>query len=369
MGSSSIELFEWNRQDVMKKRLPNKPAWASLANQSGSLPLTGMRLAHAVVKADFLIARNYVLPSVGFLLQMDQIIDFGSSANLRLLRGASSILNDVSQTSLTGRVGQGLSLLFAESRGYDFVGHLGSDASVLAHLAALGRRRAADFMFEDSTGDRMILESKATFSLQTNECSSVKTVLRQALKEQVDPWMGVVTPSPSKGFAVYSCLRETDNVTPSALVFVDPPGQKGSIQVELPSDWVRRQNYAAWLRVMGLRDAAVRLRSASEFSKIEGKPTETRMRIVTVQGRNFAVLRAVERPLSFRGTRFSVGMDVDALRAVSNAIQGSPDALIEYSPLRRDDVVRGAPMSILSDGTIFGLAPLKDFAGTEDFLL
>src|SRR5688572_16830671 len=99
MGSSSIELFEWNRPNVMMKRLPNNPVWSSFATHFATLPVTGIRLAHAVVKADYLIARNYALPSLGFLLQMDQIIDFGSSTNLRLLPGASSILNDVSQTS------------------------------------------------------------------------------------------------------------------------------------------------------------------------------------------------------------------------------------------------------------------------------
>lgn len=369
MRRSSIELFEWKREHVMKKRLPNKPDWAGLTTRSGSLPLTGIRLAHAVVKADYLIARNYALPSLGFLLQMDQIIDFRSSANLRLLNGASSILNDISQSSLTGRVGQGLSLLFAESQGYDFVGHLASNASVLAHVAASGSKRVADFMFENSAGDRMILESKATFSLHTNECSSVKTVLKQALKEQVDPWMAIVTPSPSKGFAVYSCLREMGNATPSSIVFVDPPGQKGGIQIELPLDWVRRQNYAAWLRVMGLRDAADRLRSASESAKIDRGPQEIGMRIANIQEREFAILWSIERPLAFLHTRFCIGVDAKALRAVSAAIQGSPNALLDYSPLRPDDVDREAPMSILSDGTIFGLISREDFAGAENFLL
>lgn len=94
MGPSAIDLYEWKRADVLKKRLSNKPLWSHLATSVGILPFTGIRLAHAVVKADYLIKRNFALPSLGFILQMDRIIDFGSSANIKLMPGASSILAD-----------------------------------------------------------------------------------------------------------------------------------------------------------------------------------------------------------------------------------------------------------------------------------
>jgi hypothetical protein len=369
MGSSSIELFEWSRPTVMMKRLPNNPMWSSLTIHQGALALTGMRLAHAVVKADYLIARNFALPSLGFLFQVGHILDLASHGNLRLLSSASSILNDVSQTSLAARVGQGLSLLFAQSRGYDFVGHLASNASVVAFLTTSGHERVADFLFEDRVGERMILESKATFSLQSNECSPVKRVLRKALLEQVDPWMGVVVPSANKSFAVYSCLRETGWTAPSSISFVDPPERKDDVHLELPRDWVRRHNYAGWLRVMGLPDAANRLWDTPDMPKPKSDAAEVRFRIGVLRGRKFALWMLPLPHYRRGGTGFCIGVEVEALRRVSAAIQGSSDMLLAYRPENEPDEQLSAALSIFGDGTIFGFAKDLEFAGSERFLL
>ena len=334
--------------------------------QAGILPLTGIRLAHAVVKADYLIKRNYALPSLGFLLQMDQIIDFGSSSNLRLMPGASSILADVTQSSLAGRVGQGLSILFAEARGYYFLGHLRSDPTVLTHLATTGSERVADFLFEHDDCSRMILESKASFTLEDNACTPIKRTLKKALSEQVVPWMGIVTPTPSKGYAPYSCLREVGNSTRSALIFVDPPGTAGEgPPVKLPEDWARRQNYAGWLRATGLPDAAGRLR-ASPDTKMAGEPIAVPMAVVAIGGKRYGVLTSFDRLPSMR---FAIGIEVDALRAISAAIAGSPAKLLEYQPQRREEGEQTEPLSILSDGTLFGLVHRKSFEQFEMFRL
>jgi hypothetical protein len=364
MRAHSIEVFEWDRADVMLPRLPRDPIWSTYATSANALPVTGMRLAHSVVKADYLIARNYALPSLGFLLQMDEIMDFRTSGNLRLLPGASSILNDVSQTGLAARVRQGLSLLFAEQQGYAFVGHLASDPWVLSYVSTFGRQRVADFLFEDSAGDRMLLESKATFSLQNNECSRVKSVLKQALREQVDPWMGRIAPTPAKGFAIYSCLREAGNPTPSSITFVDPPPGKDDSPIELPSDWAKRHNYGGWLRAMGLRRAASRLRGDEENA---GEPENIRFRLAHIGARQFAVLPPWLGRREYAG-QIAIGIDVAALRAISAAIQGAPDALLEYRPAALPETSVNA-QSILNDGTIFGLIDASSFDGVENFRL
>jgi len=364
MRAHSIEVFEWDRADVMLPRLPKNSIWSTYATKVNALPLTGMRLAHAVVKADYLISRNYALPSLGFLMQMDEIMDFRAPGNLRLLPGASSILNDVSQTGLAARVGQGLSLLFAEQQRYRFVGHLASDPSVLAYASAFGRQRVADFLFEDSAGNRMLLESKATFSLQNNDCSRVKSVLKQALREQVNPWLGRITPPPAKGFAIYSCLREAGNSTPSSITFVDPPPGKDDSPIELPSGWTKRHNYAGWLRAMGLRRAASRLRGEGESS---GEPESVRFRLAHIGARQFAVLTPwLGRPAF--SPQIVIGIDVAALKAIGAAIRGAPDALLEYRPTDFSESPSNA-ISILNDGTIFGLIDARSFNGTESFKL
>jgi len=140
-GSSSIDVFEWQRADVMKKRLPNNPQWCEFASPKAKLLFSGWDLAHAVVKTDFLVERNLILPGIGFLLQMDQVLDFPPPSNLRHAPGAANVLNDFTQTSVTGPVGQGLSMLFAHSRGYAFVGHLGSDAAVRAYQSSQVRNK------------------------------------------------------------------------------------------------------------------------------------------------------------------------------------------------------------------------------------
>lgn len=369
MGRTSIDLHEWQRASVVMARLPRNASWSDHANCAGSMSFSGINLAHAVAKADYLIVRNYALPSLGFLLQVDQIIDFSSRSNLRLVPGAPSVLNDVTQSSLIGRVGQGLALLFAASLGYPFVGHLASDPNVISHLPSLDNVRVADFLLENAAGGRIIVESKATFSLAENKCTPVKAVLKKALLEQVDPWMSIVKPSPAKGYVMYSCLREAGSGTPSAITFVDPPEQKAEFQIEFPEEWVRRHNYAAWLRVMGLRGAADRLRGNSEQPKTIADAPTTRFRRVRLNDRDFLVLASLDRLEGFPDKRFAIGIDRSALQMVSKTIHGSAGALLEYVPQPFRAADEDVPLSIFPDGSLFGLVDAKQFEGAEDILL
>lgn len=58
-------------------------------------------------------------------------VDFQSAANLSLVSGSPATLNDFTRTSLSGRLAQGLSILFAHENDYCLVGHLASDPAVL----------------------------------------------------------------------------------------------------------------------------------------------------------------------------------------------------------------------------------------------
>ncbi|MHA6766757.1 hypothetical protein [Sphingobium ummariense] len=157
----SLEVYEWDRVDVEKSRLPNGPSWAALTQPRAPLTFSGWDLVHAAVRMDYLVKRNYLLPGFGFLLGMDQLVDFSAGTNLRLVDGAPATLNDFTGRSLSGRLGQGLSLLFAHDQGYSFAGHLASDPLVQSHVATLPgkKRKVADFLFETVASDRMILGS------------------------------------------------------------------------------------------------------------------------------------------------------------------------------------------------------------------
>lgn len=165
-GRKSVEVYEWDRPDIVNNKLADHAAWTDVTSPRADLEFTGWSLAHAVVRADFLISGHYGLAGIGFLFQIDRIVDFTAGRNLRLQPGAANALNDVSKTSMIGRVGQGLSILFADQRHYNFLCHLAFDPSVAASLKANKNQEVADFLFENDAGDRMILESKATFTLQ-----------------------------------------------------------------------------------------------------------------------------------------------------------------------------------------------------------
>ncbi|MCJ2183697.1 hypothetical protein MTR62_13500 [Novosphingobium sp. 1949] len=358
-GTQNIEVYEWAAKDVRKPRLPNGPVWDNLATSRSTLHFTGWDLAHAVVKADYLVERNYLLPGLGLLLQLDQIISFRAGSNMRLIAGSPATLNDFTKSSLTGRLGQGLSLLFAQQRGYQFAGHLASDPAVISHLASGNAKtdRAADFLFETHSSQRMILESKASFSEPDNDPSKIKSKLKSALTSQVDYWISKITPKASKGYAVYSCLREVGNPTPSALVFVDPPGETGPNPIDLPETWVRQRNFSAWMRVMGFDAAA-----AGMISGRRDGIAPTPVSVLTIEGRDFAISPLMVGPEP--GHLLCAGLDMDVMLAIIGYLKGDDASLMTLeSIVPRDGGKRqlgDQPWSIFPDGSFFGLVRLAD---------
>lgn len=93
------------------------------------------------------------------------------------------------------------------------VGVLGA-AHLRSHVASLSAGSShlndamADFLFANEH-QSALFESKASFTLQDNDPTSIKSVLKRALVSQIDPWMGYLTPAPNNRDVVYSCLRES----------------------------------------------------------------------------------------------------------------------------------------------------------------
>ncbi|MCY0150221.1 hypothetical protein OEG84_21560 [Hoeflea sp. G2-23] len=358
----TIDVWEWKQSDILKKRLPNNPNWSALAEKHAAMSFTPLQLAHAVVKADFLNPTSIILPGIGFLLQASQIVDF-NQVDFRLANGGATALNDFSGTSLCGRLAQGFTLLYADKKGYSFVGPLRT------HLVACGALspgakavKAADFLFEDANKDRIIVESKGSFADTGNDPTIVKTKLKRALENQVAPWINKLTPPASKGFVFLSQMRETGHKEKSALIFVDPPSDQIIDPVDVPEDWLKRHNYAAWLTIMGLPRPAQRLRARDE----------SRLRKISLPifkvGRWKIVATQPYYHWGF-GTGFGVGMEASALEMVSDARSGRVENLIGYRGLEGVDdegMFRG---SLMHDGSYLGPLRGRDLIGFRTFIL
>lgn len=365
IGHTSIEVFEWKEVEVRKPRLSNSPDFTKLTTKHLNLAFNGWSLAHAVVKADYLDRRNLTMPGLGFLLQASNIITFGASP-IELKPGAAKALNDISLTSLSGRVGQGLAILYGHSLGMKFTAHLRSHVEALpaGSVGAAHKGEAmADFLFANNH-QTVLIESKGSFTLKKNNPTSIKSVLKGALEDQIDPWMGYLQPAPSNGYVVYSCLREHSG-NPSAIFVVDPVGEDDAAGI-LPfsCDQVLRENYGAWLRAMGLAKAAERLvRPVAVAEDDLGKPEEIPFLVVEHDGRKYSVRADQPNRLLCR-CRYptAIGLDLAALRALSTAInepQAELTKLLDDLPSQLGD--RQGALSIFPDGSLFGPLDMKPF--------
>lgn len=356
LGHTSIEVHEWQEADVRKARLPNAPNINKLAAKQPNLTFSGWSLAHAVVKADYLDKRNLAMPGLGFLIQASNLIDFGKSP-IALREGASKALNDFSLTSLSGRVGQGLAILYGHRRGWKFTAHLRSYVAQLPAGSAGTKHlddAMADFLFADNT-QTILVEAKGSFTQKDNNPTDIKSVLKGALKSQIDPWMKYLHPAPSNGYVVYACVREK-SWDPSAVFVVDPEGaEKPEADVPFSPDQVMRENYGAWLRAMGLTEPGERLVRPNVPTDARA-PSEVTFFISSIDGREYAFRdEPFGWPLHSGWFVPAMGLDLQALKAISAAIQ-RPDASLA-------ELLRDAPpptperqdaLSMFPDGSVFG---------------
>lgn len=368
LGTRSVRVWEWEEAHVVMPRLPNGPYWYDYAKEWPKLSFSGWQLAHAIAKADYLNLKNPLLPGLAFLLQSADLIE-PSGPNLRVVDNIAGVLNDFALTGYNGRIAQGVSLLFANKYGYVFAGHLASDPAVPKNA------KAADFIFESGVGHRTILESKGSFSQDTNEPTKVKTILKAALEKQVNPWLGKISPPAAKGFATLVCIRGISQVEDSALIFVDPPGQGGDDPIPLEQSWVRRRNYASWFDIMGLRDSAQLLRHEADRS-----PVAVRLPIFRVGDHKVAAVPTWDPSGKFG--LLGVGIEASTLRRLEGTMFGDDDDLMSFEGLAHpafahDRIPERAPSvaddgfegSLMPDGTYFGSLSWDDLVDIGTFKL
>ena len=147
----------------------------------------------------------------------------------------------------------------------------------------------------------------------------------------------------------------------SALSVVDPNGKDGE-NADLPfsREQVLRENYGAWLRVMGLNQAAERLMrppSAAVAEGFEEKPVGTEFLVYEHEGRKFAFYaESYDWFWQLTWDFPAVGVDLSVLKAISTAIDTPSLALTDLLvdlPSQVD--TRQGSASIFPDGSFLGL--------------
>lgn len=393
-GRSNLPIHELEKAKVEKVRARTRPLPAA----SGNVQFSAWRLAHAVKKSDCLRWPSSPIlwaGTIGFLLENGHLFDWTGS-EWRLNRGMSDFYADSSRTSLAGRIAQGMALLFLEDKGYAYVGRFETEWSSRAATQNRqwpeNKEKAPDFIAENAMKEWVLAESKGGFS-PPGKKPSIKRALSDGLG-QLDGWDKYITPQPIKSFAIGTFLRETGDTfdETSLIAFVDPEPADTEMPVEFPKDAVRRANYAAWLSLMGLDEAADRLRQGG------GEPQRYELPLLTLGGRQYVVSIASVMPRhpdlssrdfwrEFRDWPFAawgwfsegidielVGLDLKVMRALQSATASAgASELLALEPFEQRDTpadLDGGTFygSVFSDGSLLGALrqqhpgkPLPDF--------
>lgn len=376
----SLPIYELEKTLVEKKHERVRPLPAAIAN----LSFEAWRLAHAIKKADFARREpNRILldSALAFLREQRGLFDWNQN-ELRLAKGGAKLYNDITSTSIAGRVGQGMALLFLEERGYGYVGHFSTEWKKrelrTRPPSQKINQKAPDFIFENTTNDWVLAEAKGSF-VSPGKTSAIKARLSEGL-EQLSGWESRISPQPIKSFVIGTFIRENaDEHRESSLVaIVDVALKPSENPVRFESDFIRSANYAGWLSVMGFENLATWLRGGE--SAIERK----RVPVMRVNGIQYVLSNnafqfeyqnkptgnfwnglenfELHRFLESKGTLQTelIGIELDVLKTIATAHRsGKRGSLLELNLRQTTEVaapVEGSCFrgSVFSDGTLFG---------------
>ena len=380
-GRSSLPVYEFSESDVVQPRHKILPRPAQATEQ---LPVGAWRLAHAVKKADcarWPTSRILWPTATGFLLENIYLFDW-NSPNLRLGSGMSDFHADFSGTSLSGRIGQGMALLFLEDRGYSYVGRF----TTLYPQCERGSK-TPDFVVENKQGEQTLAESKGRFirpgdplGIRKNP-SRIKDKLKEALT-QLDGGHRCLSPQVHRGFAIGTFLREIEDshTDPSLTAYVETGPGKAQGPVGLPPDAVRRADYASWLSLMGFDGAAGRLRTGVGEPESRSVPffrlgKDTYVVAITsirpsyrhhahdpdlqslIRERWRWIINPYDEPINIG----IIGLDLRVVRALETAVQDPESQALMNIDDRERRTPEEFPGSVFSDGSLIGEI---DFLGT-----
>lgn len=319
-GISKLFIVEPNKADVATPRRRIVRPGADWPAEDGVLRKTTLGHAKselAIREWDFYTAMMktelaYSLPdddlasrTYGAYLQHRGLLKW-NPAYLSITQSGVFSRKDSARTSLAGRFGEALMYLYMVKSGYRFWDHLPSlaerametfnytrdDKLRIAKVVSRpsrkdGKRvREPDYAFEDQAQGVALAEAKGAFVNPDEAPTMAKGGLAEGL-EQLKLWEEHISPAPQRCFAIGSYLREENDrhPDPSLMAVVDPNGtDDGRRAIKFPDDWIRRGNYAAWMRGMGLNQSS-QLLAFRRFAELPQRSFLT----VEVAGRKFAV--------------------------------------------------------------------------------
>ncbi len=333
-----------------------------------------LQLAHAIAKTDLaqqLPPISLIRRTLAFLLEWGNAIS-SNNGNVRLdVSGYADFVG----TSLIGRLGQGLGLLYCQQRGYTY---LSSYSRVFGQPpSGSPKRKVPDFVLEkkSSPGVRALLEAKASASVKT----SPRRLLKSAV-EKLEYGFERARTYVSEGYATAVMLRNFDTADDSEGFVVQIPGSQPSSPSH--DDDIVRHNYGAWLKFMGLTSLAGALLRRIRRPIL---PSTSVWVLETDQARRREIAISPLPPIWWppeimlwypdsnlwyrRFWRFFangwavvvIGIDLMNLRLIATAVRESrklsPDELRE-SEVEVQEYDKGV-LSVFADTTVFGVLPVS----------
>jgi len=367
----------------------------NVANQD-PLRFSMWKLMHACYRATLLRANSMMevnLRAGAYFLGKQHA--FARTPELRLVDGQILMYESGAGGDLAKEIGEGVNILFMESRGYfrgerldallaRYRGDVRAATPWRTRRANLLRHKNGerpDFIFENRRGDATALaEAKGGF-VADNETARITGELRDGL-QQLEGWSDVIAPRPHKEFTVATFLREeTDpHNEPSMIVFVDPENEPtDSASRSFPSDAIRRGNYAAWLRGMGFYRTASDLLSRRMNRDVQ----PTQLMVIDVGDKRLVLLPfligefGLRAPLywvldeirhggrdamrwflrDFGGILPVLGIEERVLRGIERTLQTTPEnqylepVIFESEEILSNEALSG---SFQADGSFFG---------------
>ncbi|GIK15170.1 MAG: hypothetical protein BroJett003_01340 [Planctomycetota bacterium] len=330
-----------------------------------------------------------------------------NGGELRLAAGTTDHYETAAHSSRSRLIGEGMLLLAMQAQGYAFwdrfdvlvkralrnqiVQHPESVKRAQAIRNKLAKRKLdkrSDFVIENAKSETALAEAKGSL-LSPGTSSTIKADLSDALK-QLAATKPLISPQPSKTFAVGTYLREVDDPheDTSLIAFVDPEGREdGDLTVEFPRDWIRRGNYAAWLLGMGFPEAAAALRTGAIRDGVTLSLPIKRVGprdyayVVTGAGLNPRYQRRFMRDFRHHWPHWPewfffgpgrdalemtiVGLRVDVIEAISRALTTPEEApLFAIEPLFEVETAQ-FDGSVMPDGSMCGTVTADNIRETE----
>ena len=226
-------------------------------------------------------------------------------------------------------------------------------------------QKCADFLFSlprhlQQNGKYALVESKGTYSASPH----LKSMLRDAL-DQINRTIPLLQANTIfKSFAMASIFRDDNNSEQTSLNIIDPEGS-GESENGIEEDYVWRSNYSSWLSGMGYAKLAAKISPSAPYGD-RGEQVE--VNTAEHNGKTYVIDSAhqIKKLIYGELSKFEpyylipfpmvMGLEMQLLiGAIKNINEGNKEnPEIKVGKNRFNADLDMAPISIFSDGSIFG---------------